>query len=98
MTSSINCFGLLLGGSLTGGMAAVFIILALIVGIGGGIALGWYLYRQYARKNVGSARQEADKIIADAHNEAKTQLKEAMLEAKEENAKLRSEFEQESRE
>lgn len=97
MISSIYCLNMLLGLS-TGMTTTLVSVLALIVGLTGGIFLGWILYKKYARKALGSAKEESAKLIEDAKQEAKTYLKEAKIEAKEEQQKLRSDFEKESRE
>lgn len=97
MISNIYCLNLLLGLS-TGMTTTLVSVLALIVGLTGGIFLGWILYKKYARKAIGSAKEESAKLIEDAKQEAKTYLKEAKIEAKEEQQKLRSDFEKESRE
>lgn len=97
MISSIYCLNMLLGLS-TGMTTTLVSVLALIVGLTGGIFLGWILYKKYARKAIGSAKEESAKLIEDAKQEAKTYLKEAKIEAKEEQQKLRSDFEKESRE
>lgn len=96
MLSSVNSLNLLLGVEV--GMTALYAVLAAVVGISIGFAIGWLLYKRYARKSVGSAKEESAKITDEARQEAKTFLKEAKIEAKEEQQKLRSEFERESKE
>lgn len=79
---------------LTAGLSVAALIIGLIIGGG----LGWLFYKSFARKSLGSAKEESTKIIDEAKNEAKTFLKEARIEAKEEQQKLRSDFDKESKE
>ena len=84
----------LLGADLT----AVWIVIAAVVALALGIVVGWLIYRNVARKSVGSVKQECEKIRDEAKAEAKTILKEAKVEAKEEQQKLRAEIDRESKE
>ena len=82
---------------------ATFLLLAVdmaVVGMAIGIALCivGVVISILGLLKVTSARKEAEKIKADAINECKTLKKEAIVEAKEQEHKLRSEFEKESRE
>ena len=83
---------------------ATFLLLAAVdmatIGIAIGIALCivGVIISILGLLKVTSARKEAEKIKADAINECKTLKKEAIVEAKEQEHKLRSEFEKESRE
>ena len=84
----------LLGADLT----AVWIVIAAVVALALGIVVGWLIYRNVARKSVGSVKHECEKIRDEAKAEAKTILKEAKVEAKEEQQKLRAEIDRESKE
>ena len=82
---------------------ATFLLLAVdmaVVGMAIGIALCivGIVIAILGLLKVTSARKVAEKIKADAINECKTLKKEAIVEAKEQEHKLRSEFEKESRE
>ncbi len=82
---------------------ATFLLLAVdmaTIGIAIGIALCivGVIVSVLGLIKVTSAKKEAEKIKADAINECKTLKKEAIVEAKEQEHKLRSEFEKESRE
>ena len=70
------------------------IILAVVVGIGG----GYWMRRKTAEAKIGSAEDEARKIIADAEDKGEAKKKEALLEAKEDIHKLRSELDRETKE
>ncbi len=63
-----------------------------------GIAIGYFVYRQYSKNKIGLAKSEAARIIEEANLDAKTARKEAAIEAKEEQHKLRAEFDAESKE
>lgn len=95
MISNMNCFTFLLG---MGGGAVTGLIIGILAAIAAGVGIGLVIYRQVARKKVGSVKQECEQLKEDARQNAKTYLKEARIEAKEEQQKLRAEFEKESRE
>ena len=80
--------------SVSGGIAAVIAVAALLVGAG----IAFVAYRLYTKNKIGLAKTEAARLKEDAQAEAKTLRKEALLEAKEEQHKLRAEFEKESKE
>jgi ribonuclease Y len=70
-------------------MIAVFIVVALAVGVAAG-----YLVRRYlVDTRLKGAQGEAQRVLRDAQREAETTVKEARLEAKEELHKVRSEVE-----
>ena len=75
-------------------MIAVFIVIALAVGVAAG-----YLVRRYlVDTRLKGAQGEAQRVLRDAQREAETTVKEARLEAKEELHKVRSEVENDLRE
>ena len=75
-------------------MIAVFIVVALAVGVAAG-----YLVRRYlVDTRLKGAQGEAQRVLRDAQREAETTIKEARLEAKEELHKVRSEVEADLRE
>ena len=76
----------------------LFAIIALIVGIVGGVAIGWMLKKSSFNKKQGSIEKITEKMLEDAREESKTIKKEAILEAKEQEIKLRNDFERESKE
>ncbi|MFZ5826974.1 MAG: ribonuclease Y [Bacillota bacterium] len=76
---------------------ALFIILGLILGAGGGVAIGYQWYQREARKKLNSAEARARHIVDEALREAEAKKKEAVLEAKEEVHRLRTDFERELR-
>ena len=80
--------------SVSGGIAAVIAVAALLIGAG----IAFVAYRLYTKNKIGLAKTEAARLKEDAQAEAKTLRKEALLEAKEEQHKLRAEFEKESKE
>lgn len=75
-------------------LAPVLAVICLIVGG----AIGYLVYRFYARKTVGSVKSECKKLIEKTNDEADTYKKEARIEAKEERIRLRTEFDNELRE
>lgn len=72
-------------------------VLALVLGVGG-YFLGQRLYLKRTEAKLGEIKSRADKIIEDATAEAKALKKDAILEAKEQELKLKSDFERESKE
>ncbi|MGZ4199704.1 MAG: ribonuclease Y [Thermoleophilia bacterium] len=75
-------------------MNAVFIVVALAVGV----AVGYLVRRYLADTRLKGAQGEAQRVLRDAQREAETTVKEARLEAKEELHKVRSEVESDLRE
>lgn len=76
------------------GLAVVLIVVALIVGAGGGFGVAFFL-----NKNAqGKSKASASKIIEKALAEAATVKKEGLLELKEESHKIRTELDNEVRE
>ena len=68
------------------------------VAIAGGVGAGILVYKKILQQKTGDAKAEYAKIIEDARVEAKTLRKDALLEAKEEQLRMRTEFERESKE
>ncbi len=75
-------------------MIAVFIVIALVVGV----AAGYLVRRYFVDTRLKGAQGEAQRVLRDAQREAETTVKEARLEAKEELHKVRSEVENDLRE
>lgn len=86
------------GGEISVALFVVLVIVALVVGVGGGIALGFFINNKIVSKKIGNARTAADDIIKSAEQDAKTMKKEAIIEAKEEVHKLRNDFDREMKE
>jgi ribonuclease Y len=74
-------------------MIAVFIVIALAVGV----AAGYVIRRSLIDTRLKGAQGEAQRVLRDAQREAETTIKEARLEAKEELHKIRAEVEGELR-
>ncbi len=73
-------------------------IVAVIVGAGVGVVLGLWIKNQSFKKKQGDIQKVTEKMLEDARAESKAIKKEAILEAKEQEHKLRSDFERETRE
>lgn len=70
-------------------------VIALLVGLAAGIAVGYYLRRSRAEAAIGSAEDQAKKILEDAIKSAESKKKEILLEAKEEILKTKNEADRE---
>ena len=92
----LNSAGFLLCSVGTDGIIGIVvgIVLALIVGAG----VAYLIFRYAARKKLGSVKEECARLLDSAKSNADTYLKEARLEIKEEQHKMRSELDKESRE
>lgn len=90
MTGSIS---LLLAALEAGPIAGIAIACFIVGGLAG---LG--IYRLYSQNKIGLAKREAARILEEAGLEAKAIRKDGLLEAKEQQNKLRSEFERETKE
>ncbi len=77
---------------------ALISIVTAIVGIAIGIAAGYFICIKLQQKKKTDAESESKRIKEDAQIEAKSLRKDALLTAKEEQLRLRSEFEKESKE
>lgn len=73
-------------------------VIAVALGIGGGVFLGMFLKKKSFDKKQGDIQKVTEKMLEDAREESKNIKKEAILEAKEQELKLRNDFERESRE
>ena len=90
MTSSIT----VLLAALEVGPVIGIAVAALVVGA----AVGFLGYRLYSQNKIGLAKREAARILEEAGLEAKAIRKDGLLEAKEQQNKMRSEFEKETKE
>lgn len=90
MTSSIS----VLLAALEVGPVIGIAVAALVVGA----AVGFLGYRLYSQNKIGLAKREAARILEEAGLEAKAIRKDGLLEAKEQQNKMRSEFEKETKE
>lgn len=72
-------------------METLFIVLALLVGIPGGMAAGYYLRKQFASKEQNSAEARVQNLI----NEAKVKQKELLVEAQEKSLRILEEAKRE---
>ena len=73
----------------------VYIILAALVGLGGGAALAGMLIKNKSQKFEEETRERVKSMLREAEINAETIKKERMLEAKEKYLKLKSEFDEE---
>jgi ribonuclease Y len=73
----------------------VYIILAALVGLGGGAALAGMLIKNKSQKLDEETRERVKSMLREAEINAETIKKERMLEAKEKYLKLKSEFDEE---
>ena len=80
------------------GTVLLFAVVALIVGVAGGFAVGWIIKNVSFKKKQGDIQKLTEKMLDDAREESKTIKKEAILEAKEQELKLRNDFERETKE
>ena len=76
----------------------VGIIVALLVGVLVGFALGVKWRKQVAEKEISSAEEEAKRIINESIKSAESKKREALVEAKEEILKARNDFERDQKE
>ena len=74
------------------------IIPSILLGLVGGVVLGYFIRKSIAEAKIAGAKDAAEHILADAKREAESLKKEALLEAKDEIHKLRIETERELRE
>ncbi len=76
----------------------ILIVLAAVVSIALGILIGYFYRKKVAEVKIAAAEEAAKKIIEEGEKQAEALKKEKLLEAKEENHKLRSELDRETRE
>ncbi len=77
------------------GLDFVWLILAIVIALVAGIAIGIFVFSKARERKIGEAKQIANKMVEDAIVEARTLKKEALLESKEEIHKERVEFDRE---
>jgi ribonuclease Y len=75
-------------------VTAVLVVLALLVGVGSGVAA--VAFRSGSR--LGAARRMRQQLLADARREAEALRREAQIEAREQSVRLRAELEEELKE
>ena len=73
------------------------LILALVVALAVGVAVGYIFKQRLSRKKLESCESLSARIIDEAKKEAETIKKEAVLQAKENLLKVKTEFERDSR-
>lgn len=76
----------------------IILLCLVILGIIGGIFIGYFYRVKTHDKSVSAARQEIEKILSDAELEAENKKKEAIAEAKTEISSLKQEAEQDIKE
>jgi aspartyl-tRNA synthetase len=76
-------------------MEIIFIIIALIAGVGGGFGIAKFLEKNNTSNMVKNAKKEATSILRDANLEAENIKKDKLLQAKEKFLELKSQHEQE---
>ncbi|MDP1993560.1 MAG: Rnase Y domain-containing protein, partial [Syntrophales bacterium] len=73
------------------------LILAILVGLSVGVAVGYVVKQRLSRKKIESSENLSVRIIDEAKKEAETIKKEAILQAKENLLKVKTEFERDTR-
>ena len=73
-------------------------LVAILVGLGLGVLVGWLLRKNTAEKSIGSAEEEAKRIIENAHSASESKKRESIVAAKEEAMHIHNEVEKETRE
>ncbi len=81
-----------------GPLEIVLIVLAAVVGVGIGFAVGIAYRKRVSEREIGSAETEATRIINEAIRSGESRKKEMLLEAKDEIHKSRTEYEKEVKE
>ena len=82
-------------------LAIILIVVAAVVGLGGGIAIGIVIYTKMhndAKEKIRSAEEDAIRIYNDTIRSGENRKKEMLLEAKDEIHKSRTEHEKEMKE
>jgi len=74
------------------------VILAAIVALIVGVALGYAISRLLMKDRTSRAAEEAERLVKDAEKQAETLKKEALLEGKDQNFRLKQEAEAENKE
>ena len=93
----MTSMSLLLSAIDAGGIAGIAIGVA-VVGIIIGAVVCYFVYKQYLKNKIDSAKYEAERIINEANQEAKSIRQDGLIEAKEQMNKMRDEFEKENKE
>ncbi len=75
-------------------MENLILVLLLVIGLPGGIILGYFLRKFIAQKQIASAEAKAEKLLASAYS----QKKEILLQAKDEALKIKEEAKREEKE
>jgi ribonucrease Y len=75
-----------------------YIIIAAIVALGAGVALGFILRRTFGESQLEHARESAGRILSEAEKSAETLKKEALIEAKDEAYRIKAEADTEMKE
>jgi ribonuclease Y len=81
-----------------GGRMSTGNLLAAIVALILGVALGYAISRLLMKDRTARAAEEAERLVKDAEKQAETLKKEALLEAKDQNFKFKQEAETENKE
>ena len=76
----------------------VMMVLGLLLGLGIGAAIGYYVYRSMHNLKIKSATAQAEEITKEAEKAAAQQRQQIELNAKEEFVRLREEFDREANE
>ncbi|MEZ4771414.1 MAG: ribonuclease Y [Caldilineales bacterium] len=76
----------------------VMVVLGLLIGLGIGAAIGYYVYRSMHNLKIKSATAQAEDIVKEAEKTAAQQRQQIELSAKEESVRLREEFDREANE
>lgn len=79
-------------------VAIVMVVLGLLIGLGIGAFIGYYVYRSMHNLKVKSANTQAEEIVKEAEKAAAQQRQQIELSAKEESVRLREEFDSEANE
>ncbi|MDO8963235.1 MAG: ribonuclease Y [Coriobacteriia bacterium] len=74
------------------------IAISAILALAAGVALGFFLRKNFAESQLSRARESAERIVTDAEKQAETLKKEAVIEAKDEVFKLKADAETEAKE
>lgn len=76
----------------------VMVVLGLLVGLGIGALVGYYVYRSMHNLKIKSATAQAEEIVNEAERAAAQQRQQIELSAKEQSVRLREEFDREANE
>ena len=79
-------------------VAIVMMVLGLLIGLGVGAFVGYYVYRSMHNLKIKSATAQAEEIVNEAEKASVQQRQQIELSAKEESVRLREEFDREANE